>query len=1616
MQAKNEDAVAHLLNDLVEFARGRLPEPAFAIVEPFLRHYYDFVDADDLQSRSIADLYGAALAHWQTAQRFVPGSERLRVYNPILEQHGWHSDHTVIEIVNDDMPFLVDSVSMAVNRLGLALHSVVHPVFRIWRGADGSIVRVGQGAQDASDTQSQLASFIHFEVDRCGDAARLDALRADIASVLGDVRAAVEDWATIAELARATAKELTAREAGPEASEARAFIEWMVADHFTFLGQRDYQLVSHDGGLGLRAVPGSGLGILREARQLAGMPDVTPLPAAASQILAGASPIFLTKANSRATVHRPGYLDYVGVKLIGADGKVTGERRFIGLYTSTAYLVSASEIPIVRRKCANIVRRAGFLPKGHLAKSLVTVLETYPRDELFQAEEDQLYDIALGVLRLQEHQRTRLFVRRDRFDRFVSCLVFVPREKYNTDLRRRIARLLMEAFNGTSVEFTPLLSESTLARIHFVVHAEPGHMLDVDTRELEARLVQVTRRWQDDLADALLDAFGEEQGNRLLQHYADSFPAGYRDDYPARTAVRDIELIERVQGSEKLAMNLYRPIEAGPRAFRFKVYRAGEPIALSRSLPMLEHLGVRVDEERPYLIEAPHATPAWIHDFGLELADDTEFDIERVKNLFEDAFAQVWTGEIESDDFNRLVLRAQLGAREVTILRAYAKYLRQVGSTFSDAYIERAVTCNPAIARQLVELFVARFDPMMGDARNVRVEHLLGAIDAALDNVPNLDEDRILRQFLGVIKATERTNYYRLDANGRSKPYLSFKFNPANVPGLPEPKPMFEIWVYSPRVEGVHLRGGRVARGGLRWSDRREDFRTEVLGLMKAQMVKNVVIVPVGSKGGFVVKNPPPITDREAWMKEGIACYQTFLRGLLDLTDNRVGDALVPPPDVVRHDADDPYLVVAADKGTATFSDYANAISQEYGFWLDDAFASGGSVGYDHKKMAITARGAWESVKRHFREMGVDTQTTDFTVVGVGDMSGDVFGNGMLLSEHIRLVAAFDHRHIFLDPNADAATSFAERQRLFALDRSSWADYDPAAISAGGGIFPRTAKTIALSPAVQNVLGISAAALAPTELIRAILQAPADLLYNGGIGTYVKAARESNLQVGDRANDGVRVNGADLRVKVVAEGGNLGLTHLGRIEFAQRGGRINTDAIDNSAGVDCSDHEVNIKILLGLVVTDGEMTGKQRNTLLAEMTDEVGLLVLQDNYYQTQALSIAGRYGVELLDAETRMMRWLERAGRLNRVIEFLPTDEDIAERQANRQGLTTPERAVLLAYSKMWLYDALLESGMPEDPLVADMLIEYFPKPLRQRFSDTMQRHPLRREILATHLTNALVNRVGCEFVHRLMEETNAEPGEIVRACIMARDVFDLDHVWRSIDALDNRVADDVQASMFVEVARLVERAALWFLRQLQTGVLGDAHSDAVDALLARCRDAATRLAPQWPALLPTADLEALSERQRVLVDAGVDSDLAVRIASGEISASLLDIAEVAATCERSLELVAGVYFALGTQLNYGWIGERAMALPTPTHWDMLARAAALAEFARLKRALTTSVLADADGSAGADALVEAWLAKRAASLERYGRLLADLRASGGASLSMLLVIVREMASLERA
>jgi glutamate dehydrogenase len=1596
---------ADLIERPARLARGRLPREQADLAEAFVRLYYAGVDPEELAARAPEDLAGAAASHLAFGRRYAGGAPKVRVYNPRSEEHGWQCGHTVVEIVNDDMPFLVDSVAMEANRQGLTVHLVIHPVLRATRDAQGALVAA---AAPGAGAGGRHESFMHLELDRQTDPGRLKSLQDGIVRVLADVRAAVEDWKPMQERLRAVIAELAS--APPplprdEVDEARAFLEWLLEHHFTLIGCRDYDLVVREQEDALRIVSGSGLGILREragttvSSSFATLPPETRARARVPELLV------LSKANSRSTVHRPGYLDYVGVKRIDAHGQVTGERRFLGLYTHTAYSQSPAEIPVLRRKIARVVERAGLLPSGHSGKALASILENYPRDELLQIEAGELYAHAMAILQLGERQRIRLLLRRDAYGRFVSCLVFVPRDKYNTELRQRFQKILLGALSGVSSEFTVSLSESALARILIVVRVRQGAAAPaLDARALEAKLAAAARRWEDELHESLVERVGEERANRLFATYGAAFPAGYREDTPVRSALVDLETIDALGEAQPLGMNLYRPLDAEPGTLRFKLYRRGAPIALSDSLPMLENLGVRVLDERPYEIEPADGTRLWITDFGLALAADAEPAMERVRPLFHDAFEAMWSGRIESDGLNRLVLGAELSAREVAILRAYSRYLRQAAFTFSQSYIQQTLVAHPDVARMLVELFAARFDP--AKASKEAEEALAEGIGQRLDEVPSLDEDRTLRRLLALVQATLRTNCFQPGSDGKPKPYIAFKLDPRRIPELPEPRPMFEIFVYSPRVEGVHLRGGRVARGGIRWSDRMEDFRTEVLGLMKAQMVKNVVIVPVGSKGGFVVKRPPAGGDREALAREGVECYRTFLRGLLDLTDNLVGGRSVPPPSVVRHDGDDPYLVVAADKGTATFSDIANGIAKEYGFWLGDAFASGGSAGYDHKKMGITARGAWESVKRHFRELGVDTQTADFTVAGIGDMSGDVFGNGMLLSRHIRLVAAFDHRHVFIDPDPDPERSFAERERLFGLPRSSWADYDAKLISRGGGVWPRSAKSIALSPEARRALGLEAPSLTPSELVSAILRAPVDLLYNGGIGTYVKSSRETHAQVGDRANDAVRVNGKDLRCRVVAEGGNLGFTQLGRIEYALAGGRINTDAIDNSAGVDCSDHEVNIKILLDAVVREGELTVKQRNQLLAEMTDEVAALVLRDNTFQTQSLSVAGAVAPALLDQQARFIRALERSGRLNRALEFLPSEEEIAERRSAKLGLTAPERAVLLAYAKIALYDELLASDIPEEPTIATALERYFPRPLRARCRRQIPEHPLRREIVATHVTNSMVNRVGSTFVHRMREDTGASAGEVVRAYVVTREAFGLVPFWESVEALDHKVPDRVQTGMLIEQGRLLARATLWFLRR--RALLAD-----VAAAIGRFRPGIEALARLLPDSLSGSEQRGYREIEERLAAEGVPAALAARVAGFDAQFAALDIAEVAGALGCDVARVARLYFALGGGLEFPWLRSRIATLAADSHWKALAKAALRDDLAGLQRQLAADALEGSPGEGDPARLVEAWEAANRALVERFRQVLADLRAAESPDLAMLSVAMRELRNL---
>ncbi|WP_394780415.1 NAD-glutamate dehydrogenase [Undibacterium sp.] len=1574
----------------------------------FVSQYYGDVDEEDFLTRDPKTWAAIAQSHYQFGREFASGAPKIRIFNPKLSDNGWDAARTVVEFINDDMPFLVDSISMEINRQGGAVQFIVHPLFAAERDAKG----VCSSLAPAHGGKKQ-ESWIHIELDKITDPKRLAELEEGLRKILSDVRSSVEDWPQMTQ----KVPEILASLGGAakvvpleELDEARAFLHWMADNHFTFIGYREYELKEENGQDVMHIVANSGLGILREPKAggisesfMQSSPEVREL-ARKPQILV------LTKANSRATVHRAGYLDYVGIKTFDANGKVTGARRFVGLYTSSAYHAYPKEIPLLRNKLSRVMQRAGFPEHSHAGKSLVSIFETLPRDELFQIGEDELFNTVMGILHLGERSRTRLFVRRDDYARFYSCLIYLPRESYNTEVRIRMQDILKRAFNGISVEFNLQLSESALARVHMLVRTDPGPTQPVDVKALEAQLAAAVRRWEEGVFEHLGKMKGEETANQARSEFALSFPAAYREDVSIDQAVDDFLASRSLSSTAPVAMSLYRPAPADVQSdalstLRFRLYSLGQAVPLSGSLPMLENMGVRVESERSYVIERANLPPIHIHDFGLSHTfGDLQF--EQVKPKFEESFARIWGKEVENDGFNRLTLAAALSSDEIVMLRTYAKYLKQAGFTYSQSYIEQTLSRHSGITQALVRLFHARFVPAHSEGRDKSIAMAAAAIEGQLDKVAVADEDFILRRFLAVLQASLRTNYYQIGEGDKRKPYLSIKFDSSKIPELPQPRPMFEIFVYSPRVEGIHLRGGKVARGGLRWSDRPEDFRTEVLGLVKAQMVKNAVIVPVGSKGGFVLKAAPPASEREAYLKEGVACYQTFLRGLLDVTDNLIKGKVVHPEGVVRHDADDPYLVVAADKGTATFSDYANAISAEYNFWLGDAFASGGSVGYDHKKMGITARGAWESVKRHFREFGVDTQSTEFTVAGVGDMSGDVFGNGMLLSKHIRLIAAFDHRHIFLDPTPVAASSFAERERLFNLPRSSWEDYDKSLISAGGGVFSRGAKSVPLSPEIQAALDINAQSMTPVELMRAILKAPVDLLYNGGIGTYVKASYQSHDSVGDRATDALRVNGNELRCKVVAEGGNLGCTQLGRIEYAMSGGRINTDAIDNSAGVDCSDHEVNIKILLNAVIEGGALPESERNELLASMTDEVGLLVLKDNYYQTQSLAVSGVRSDRMVDAQARFIRHLEKAGRLDRAVEYLPSEEKISERKAAKQGLTSPERAVLLAYSKMELFDELIKSDLIDDDYVAQALTGYFPQALQQRFADIMPRHPLKREIIATVIANDVINSTGSVFVHRMREETGATAPEVVRCFILAREVFGISKLWKDIDALDGKVPAPAQSEMLIDAGRLILRATLWFLRRRSIKM-------PITQVLEFFSPGAAVIARDSGSYLAEEDLNACQAAQNTLAEQGVPEQVAQTIARLDNMYALLDVVETSHESGRPVELAAALYFKLGGKLGLRWVASQISKLPSDTHWQTMARAAMRDDLASLQRQMTAGILAHSPDLKDPDALLAAWEEHSGKALVRVNEVMTDVKAARESDLAMLSVLLRELRML---
>jgi glutamate dehydrogenase len=1640
------------LNAILELLKTHVAAPKLPEAQTFTRILLARTPVEELSEKPASAWAGMAvslLKYWRERR----GNEiKVRVYNPNIDAHGWESSRTVVEVVNDDMPFLVDSAGIAIQKSALLSHLIIHPVLSANRDAGGNLLSFDAASLDQAAKQAgkKNESIMHFQLERVTEVEALETLRLAVEHALSEVRACVTDFSAMRDKAFAIAADFPARKTPHDAEdvvEAAEFLRWIANDHFTLLGYREYNAALDGGREVLKAVPGSGLGILRA--------DETKLNARPTAALAArdlpkgdkAELIVLSKTNARSTVHHPGYMDYVGVLTFDAAGQAVSEQRFLGMYTSSALSTHPWQIPLLRKKITEVQTRSGLNPAGHSGKALLHVLESLPRDELFQASAAELTELAIGILNLQERSRTKLFVRRDRFGRSISCLAFIPRERFTADIRERVEQMLKRALHGERLDSSVHVSESVLARLHVVVRPKAGEKPAIELADLEAKLRHIVRNWQDELREILVQKHGEDKGIKLANKYGKALPAGYIEDITPFVAASDVENAAALKSVNDIRLSLYRSRKKSEGTLRFKLFKFGHTIALSDALPLLENMGLRVLSEHPYEMamaaKDSAAQNVWIQEFDVEPTNPQALDVETLREPFAQAFEQAWRGTLENDGFNKLVLAAGLSARQVSVLRAYCKYLLQTKLNFSQSYIERAMNAHPLIARLLIELFEAKFDPAReakaaehkkalkhdldaliseaqskahpglvsgllaesGAPRLKQMDAAAAVIHTLLNDVQSLDEDRILRAFVQLISATLRTNAYQKD-DGALKGYMSFKLESARVPELPKPVPYREIFVYSPRVEGVHLRFGKVARGGLRWSDRREDFRTEVLGLVKAQQVKNTVIVPVGAKGGFYVKRPAPASDRDAVLAEGIACYRLFISGLLDITDNVVAGKIVYPDDVVRHDEDDPYLVVAADKGTATFSDIANALSKDYGFWLGDAFASGGSNGYDHKKMGITAKGGWESVKRHFRALDIDCQTQEFSCVGVGDMSGDVFGNGMLLSRKIKLFAAFDHRHIFMDPTPECEASFIERERMFNLPRSSWDDYNKSLISAGGGVYSRASKSIPVSAQMQRVLDVTANTMSPNELMQAILRAPVALLWNGGIGTYVKASSESHADVGDRANNAIRLDGKELRCKMVGEGGNLGMTQLGRVEFALRGGLLNTDFIDNSAGVDTSDHEVNIKILLNEAVSAGELPADQRDPLLLAMTDEVGEMVITDNYRQNLAISVMQAFGIGRIGAKQHFIRTLESQGLLDRGIEYLPSDEEFAERKARKTGLTRPELSTLLSYAKLVLYAQLLDSDVPEDAYLSRELALYFPAQLREKFAATMQRHRLKREIIATQITNSVVNRMGSTFFLRMQEDTGATPAKVAKAFTIAREVTNARSWWADLDALNAKVPGQAQMDAHLKIWNLLRNLTRWLLN------LPGGMSD-IAALVSKYSAGASELQGVLSKVLPQTQLKRIAEEEKELLDIGFGAKLAATIAGLNPLSASFDVIEVASLHKCNVERAAKVYFDLGDALHLKWLQDQIEKLPVEGRWHANARGVMRDELYAQHRALANQLLTQANGKAEG-AIVADWLAGKGSSELSYTlSMFNEMRASATMDYATMSVAIRRLAQL---
>ncbi|XOV89421.1 MAG: NAD-glutamate dehydrogenase [Pseudomonadota bacterium] len=1548
----------------------------------FARQYFSQVPLAEVLQKDWQYAEGTLLSSWKFFSSFDGKRAKVRVFNPSAAKDGYEHKHSVIEVACGNVPFLLDSIRMALNKRGVVLIDVQQCLMGVVRGKNGKPV--------ISEDEQANETFIHLEVERVANSVELER---EVRQVIRQVQRAVDDFAPMRKQLLLWSDEIgmeAHRTQSDAMTESYEFLRWLYSNNFTFLAFDEFDPKTG------AVIQGSAMGLARKG-----------FPCADTPVDPCTDTVTVSKLPLRSCVHRPAWLDCITV--VFGEKRLRG-CRFIGLFTSSVYNQHPGEIPVVRRKVADVFDSTGLSVTGHKGRELSRIIELLPREELFLATTAELNNMVAGIFSLQERRIVRLLLRRDANGHFVNCLVYVPKDTYDTELRVSIQALLTETLGAQEADFATYFSESALTRTHFVLRVDPAVTTSPDLDALEGAIARLTRSWEDDLREVLVREMGPNRGEEVFRSVRDVFPAGYKDDYWPATAFGDIEHLLALSDEVPLKVNLYQwqVREKGEdyRETRLKLFHLGGTLPLSDVIPILENLGVKTIEEHPYELRLG-GRKVWIHDFVLVLDGGSKGSFAELRENFEPAFLRIWRGDVENDSFNRLVPAAMMDYREISLIRSYARYLGQLQGGFSQQFIADCLVRYSTITRLLFEVFAQRFEPALSrTSANAQAHKLRSDILVEIDAVVNLADDRVLRRYLEMIDATVRTNFYQPAPSGGPKDYIALKFLPALISEMPLPRPQFEIFVYSPRFEGVHLRGGKVARGGLRWSDRTEDYRTEILGLVKAQQVKNSVIVPVGAKGGFLPKQLPDNGNRDAVMAEGIRCYRMFIQGLLDLTDNLVKGKVVPPTDVVRYDDDDYYLVVAADKGTATFSDIANEISAANNFWLGDAFASGGSVGYDHKAMGITARGAWKSVQQHFRDLGKDVQQEDFTVVGIGDMSGDVFGNGMLLSEHICLVAAFNHQHIFVDPSPDPAASFAERKRLFELPRSSWTDYNTKVISKGGGIFNRAAKSITLSREMKKLLGVSESALTPNALISAILRARVDLLWNGGIGTYVKSKHESSLDVGDKANDGLRVNGAELGARVVGEGGNLGMTQLARVEYSLAGGICFTDFIDNAGGVNCSDAEVNIKILLNQLLEKGKLTDAGRRALLKRMTDEVAEIVLDNNYGQAQAINLmhyqATRRGFEY----QRLMHVLSDRGGLDPQLEYLPGDEEMQERRARGKTFTNPELAVLTSYLKGWLKQDLAKAKLLDDPYLMREMETAFPPLLVRKYRAELVDHRLRREIVATQIANGMVNRMGINFATRLAESAGVDSAQIARAYIGARDIFDLERRWDEIAALDYKVAPPIQKEMMLDLIRLIRRTTRWLLRNRR-------HALDLATEVPVFRRTLAMLVENWRAVLTGTVLSGWEVARQRLLDEGVGDELASFVAGAHQLYAVMGIVEAANRTGEPVRRTAELYFAVGEKLHLHWFSRQIHEYQAATQWEAMARETLQDDLNWQQLSITLGVLGESAKDEVADVMLDRWLRKHEHLVNRWNALQAEMRATTTRGPAVFTVGLRELLDL---